>query len=172
MSASGMLPLPPLGLSPEEAASRFDLLQQKLIPLWSSIRTLNQDEQTIVVLPSLTAEVDIEGAEMQAYEERFLFLLLLLRQPRARLIYVTSQSILPSVIEYKTPESGHKETGPPCRRSADSVEKLRERILLAISGRARVRGRTYNSICPPSLNHCCARTVPNYSLGSFSTQSG
>ncbi len=100
MSALGMLPLPPLGLSPEEAASRFDLLQQKLIPLWSSIRTLNQDEQTIVVLPSITAEVDTKGAEMQAYEERFLFLLLLLRQPRARLIYITSQSILPSIIEY------------------------------------------------------------------------
>src|SRR5881398_1665928 len=40
------------------------------------------------------------GAVMQAYEERFLFLLLLLRQPRARLIYVTSQTILPSVIDY------------------------------------------------------------------------
>jgi hypothetical protein len=100
MSAPGTLPLPPLGLSPEEAASRFDLLQQKLVPLWASIRTFNQDEQTIVVLPSITAEVDIKGAEMQAYEERFLFLLLLLRQPRARLIYITSQSILPSVVEY------------------------------------------------------------------------
>src|SRR5207237_5165002 len=41
-----------------------------------------------------------EGAVMQAYEERFLFLLLLLRQPRARLIYVTSQTILPSIIDY------------------------------------------------------------------------
>ena len=37
---------------------------------------------------------------LQAYEERFLFLLLLLRQPRARLIYVTSQAIHPSVIDY------------------------------------------------------------------------
>jgi hypothetical protein len=100
MSASGTLPLPPLGLSPEEAASRFDLLQQKLVPLWSSIRAFNQDEQTIVVLPSITIDVDIKGAEVQAYEERFLFLLLLLRQPRARLIYITSQSILPSTIDY------------------------------------------------------------------------
>ncbi len=40
------------------------------------------------------------GAVLQAYEERFLFLLLLLRQPRARLIYVTSQTILPSIIDY------------------------------------------------------------------------
>src|SRR5262249_25800461 len=44
----------------------------------------------------------LEGTsvEMQPYEERYLFLLLLLRQPRARLIYVTSQPILPSVIDY------------------------------------------------------------------------
>src|SRR6476660_6989905 len=40
------------------------------------------------------------GAVMQAYEERFLFLLLLLRQPRARVIYVTSRTILPSIIDY------------------------------------------------------------------------
>jgi hypothetical protein len=56
---------------------------QKLVPLWASIRTFNQDEQTIVVLPSITIDVDIKGAEIQAYEERFLLLLLLLRQPRA-----------------------------------------------------------------------------------------
>jgi hypothetical protein len=36
----------------------------------------------------------------QAYEERFLFLLLLLRQPRARLIYVTSQAIHPDIVDY------------------------------------------------------------------------
>ena len=37
---------------------------------------------------------------LQAYEERFLFLLLLLRQPRARLVYVTSQTIHPSIVDY------------------------------------------------------------------------
>ena len=94
------MPLPELGLSAEEAAKRFERLQQKLVPLWASIRAFNQDEQTIVVVPSITAEFDIKGAEMQAYEERFLFLLLLLRQPRARLIYITSQSILPSTVDY------------------------------------------------------------------------
>src|SRR5262245_48611098 len=100
MSEPHALPLPELGLSAEEAAHRFDLLQQKLVPLWRSIRTLSKDEQTIVVVPSMTAEIDINGAETQAYEERFLFLLLLLRQPRARVIYFTSQTILPSVIDY------------------------------------------------------------------------
>src|SRR5207244_3167140 len=40
------------------------------------------------------------GLTLQSYEERFLFLLLLLRKPRMRIIYVTSQPILPTVIDY------------------------------------------------------------------------
>ncbi len=80
--------------------ARFDALQQKLVPLWTSIRALNQDEQTIVVVPSLDTDVALKGSELQAYEERFLFLLLLLRQPRARLVYVTGQAIHPSIVDY------------------------------------------------------------------------
>src|ERR1700756_270396 len=78
----------------------FDRLQKKLVPLWKSIERFNQDPQTIVVVPSMSIDAINSGAVMQAYEERFLFLLLLLRQPRARLIYVTSQTILPSIIDY------------------------------------------------------------------------
>src|SRR6478736_7660931 len=80
--------------------AEFDRLQKKLVPLWKSIERLNQDPQTIVVVPSMSIDAVDSGAVMQAYEERFLFLLLLLRQPRARLIYVTSQTILPSIIDY------------------------------------------------------------------------
>src|SRR5881392_3979301 len=80
--------------------SEFDRLQKKLVPLWKSIERFNQDPQTIVVVPSMSIDAIGSGTLMQAYEERFLFLLLLLRQPRARLIYVTSQTILPSIIDY------------------------------------------------------------------------
>jgi hypothetical protein len=80
--------------------AQFDRLQKKLVPLWKSIECFNQDPQTIVVVPSMSIDGLGAGAVMQAYEERFLFLLLLLRQPRARLIYVTSQTILPSIIDY------------------------------------------------------------------------
>ncbi len=82
------------------AQTEFDELQKKLVPLWKSIERFNQDPQTVVVVPSMSMDAVKSGAVMQAYEERFLFLLLLLRQPRARLIYVTSQMILPSVIDY------------------------------------------------------------------------
>jgi PGM1 C-terminal domain len=87
--------------NPAVAQLTFDQLQTRLVPLWKSIERMSQDEQTIVVVPSLTVDsADLTGAKLQAYEERFLFLLLLLRQPRARLVYVTSQPILPSVVDY------------------------------------------------------------------------
>src|SRR5436853_462426 len=94
------LPLPELGLTPEEAQTQFNELQRKLVPLWKSIQSFNQDEQTIVVVPSMTIDFEGSSSELQAYEERFLFLLLLLRQPRARLVYVTSQMIQPNIIDY------------------------------------------------------------------------
>jgi PGM1 C-terminal domain len=83
-----------------ESNAQFDRLQKKLVPLWKSIECLNQDPQTIVVVPSMSIDGLGGGAVLQAYEERFLFLLLLLRQPRARLIYVTSRTILPTIIDY------------------------------------------------------------------------
>jgi hypothetical protein len=60
------------------------------------------EDESVVILPSVTLDrvVERSGALVQAYEERFLFLLLLLRQPRLRMIYVTSQPIAPSIIEY------------------------------------------------------------------------
>src|SRR5438552_8384195 len=83
-----------------KSQEQFDRLQKKLVPLWKSIEAFNQDPQTSVVLPSMSVELAGAGAVVQAYEERYLFLLPLLRQPRARLIYVTSQAILPSIIDY------------------------------------------------------------------------
>ena len=94
------LEISPIGISEQEAQSRFAALQKKLIPLWEHIRQFNDSDQTIVVVPSQTIDFDCRGAEMQAYEERMLFMLLLLRQPRARLIYATSQTILPSTLDY------------------------------------------------------------------------
>jgi hypothetical protein len=94
------LPHPSLGLTPEQSGARFEELQKNLVPLWKSIESFNQDEQTIVIVPSMSIDSDFTSTELQAYEERFLFLLLLLRQPRARVVYVTSQAILPSIIDY------------------------------------------------------------------------
>jgi PGM1 C-terminal domain len=78
----------------------FDALQAKLKPLWSSLDHLNADEQTIVVVPSIDLDIKLTASQLQAYEERFLFLLLLLRQPRARMIFVTGQRISTEIVDY------------------------------------------------------------------------
>jgi len=95
--------IPPLGLTEKEAEIQFEKLQAKLIPLWKSISGIDpkdQAEQTVVVVPSQSIDFDCRGAEMQSYEERFLFMLMFLRQPRTRMIYVTSQTILPATLDY------------------------------------------------------------------------
>jgi hypothetical protein len=56
----------------------------------------------VVVIPSVTIDRvgERSGSMTQAYEERFLVLLLLLRQPRLRVVYVTSLPVAPAVVEY------------------------------------------------------------------------
>ena len=78
----------------------YDRLQAKLVPLWSSLDHLNTDEQTIVVVPSADLDVALTASQLQAYEERFLFMLFLLRQPRARVVFVTGQKISDEIVDY------------------------------------------------------------------------
>jgi hypothetical protein len=69
--------------------------------VWAAMR-LNHPDESVVVIPSVSLDraVQSSGSLNQAYEERFLFLLLLLRQPRLRMIYVTSMPIEPDIVEY------------------------------------------------------------------------
>ena len=79
----------------------FDALQARLPQVWRDIGT-NAPDESVVVIPSMTVDrvVASSGGMNQALEERFLFLLLLLRQPRLRMVYVTSMPINPMVVEY------------------------------------------------------------------------
>ena len=76
MGMTPPLEIQPLRIPEDEAQRRFEALQKKLVPLWKHICRFNDREQTIVVVPSQTIEFDCKGAEMQAYEERMLFMLL------------------------------------------------------------------------------------------------
>jgi len=89
-------------LTEDERYRRFDELQARLAGAWEAIG-LNYEDESVVVVPSITldrTESAGTGTMMQAYEERFLFLLLLLREPRLRMVYVTSVPIAPEIIEY------------------------------------------------------------------------
>ena len=63
----------------------------------------------------------------QAYEERFLFLLLLLRQPRLRMVYVTSMPIAPAIVEYylgpARPASSRATRARGCRWSPSATPR-------------------------------------------------
>jgi hypothetical protein len=88
-------------LDEDERYRRFDRLQQGMPAVWDAMR-LNLENESVVVVPSVTLDRVLEstGSRTQAFEERFLFLLLLLRQPRLRMIYVTSMPIQQAIIEY------------------------------------------------------------------------
>jgi hypothetical protein len=86
-------------LSERERSQRFARLQQRLVPLWEAMR-LNQPGESIVVVPSVTPDATQTGTVLQALEERMLFLLLLLRKPRMRVIYVTGRPVPESVVDY------------------------------------------------------------------------
>ena len=90
-----MIPQPPLpaDLTLEEEISQFERLKPRLKEMWDTILNREEEPHTSVVVPSLT----LDQAELRRlpgssfYEERLLFLLIRLRNPRARMVYVTAQ---------------------------------------------------------------------------------
>src|SRR5215467_5588196 len=88
-------------LSDKERNERFDRLQERMRGYWQ-IMGQNEEGESVVVIPSVSLDRvgERSGSLQQAYEERYLFLLLLLRHPRLRMIYVTSMPIAPQIVEY------------------------------------------------------------------------
>jgi hypothetical protein len=88
-------------LDEEARNAAFDRLQARMPSVWEAMRR-DDPRESVVVVPSMTLDrvVASAGSMSQALEERFLFFLLLLRQPRLRMVYVTSQPINPLVVEY------------------------------------------------------------------------
>ncbi len=85
----------------EVTRSTFVSLQEKLVLQWPVIGSPTDEEKTMIVVPSLSVDVPPEMTPLiPAYEERFLFLLLLLRQPRARVIYLTSMPVYERIVDY------------------------------------------------------------------------
>jgi hypothetical protein len=86
------------------ADATFAELQEKLRVLWptANLRSIGDHERTLVVIHSVSLDVPAQlYPVLPAYEERFLCLVLsLLRAPRSRVVYVTSQPIHPRVLDY------------------------------------------------------------------------
>ena len=86
------------------AEQSFAELQAQFRSIWPTVtlRSIGDVERTVVVVHSISFDVPDQLIPVfPAYEERFLCLVLsLLRAPRSRVIYVTSQPIHPRVVDY------------------------------------------------------------------------
>jgi PGM1 C-terminal domain len=89
-------------LSPQETIDQFRILQAQLSDRWHFLEGGDSADADILVVPSFS----VDQQELQKidgflhYEERLLFTLIRLRNPRTRLIYVTSQPLPSIVIDY------------------------------------------------------------------------
>ena len=86
------------------AEQTFAELQAQFRSIWPSVtlRSIGDLDRTMVVVHSISLEMPDQLVPVSpAYEERFLCLVLsLLRGPRSRVVYVTSQPIHPRVMDY------------------------------------------------------------------------
>ncbi|HLX10168.1 MAG TPA: peptide ligase PGM1-related protein [Thermoanaerobaculia bacterium] len=99
-----MNPRPPFSweLTLEQEIAAFERLKPRLQDVWATLTMRDEEPHTSVVVPSLTLDrgslAKLAGASF--YEERLLFLLMRLRNPRARMVFVTSQPVHPLTLEY------------------------------------------------------------------------
>jgi hypothetical protein len=160
-----MIPKPPFAwqLGPEQEIAEFERLQRRLLEIWDTVALKDEEPHTVVVVPSLTldqAEIrKLEGASF--YEERLLFLLIRLRNPRARVVYITSQPVHPLILEYYFEllsgiPASHARSRLTMLCAFDSSPKsltekilerprLIERIRMGISDRSRAYMTVFNS---------------------------
>ena len=86
----------------QDEVARFKDLQKRLKIVWHELQQDSAYDHTSVIVPSLSVNQEelskVTGAAF--YEERLMFALIRLRNPNARLIYVTSQPVHPDVVDY------------------------------------------------------------------------
>jgi hypothetical protein len=99
-----VIPKPPFPheLSLEQEIAEFERLKPRLMAVWDTIMMREEEPHTSVVVPSFSLDQSElkKIAGVNFYEERLLFLLIRLRNPRAHVVYVTSQPVHPMILEY------------------------------------------------------------------------
>jgi hypothetical protein len=95
-------PLDPWAPPTERELVEFERLKLRLAALWAEIFPRDDAPYTCVVVPSVSIGSDELKRHPEAafYEETLLFFLIRLRNPRARIVYVTSEPIPQAVLDY------------------------------------------------------------------------
>ncbi len=89
-------------LRPEDEAAAYERLKPRLAALWKEVFPHDDEAYTSVIVPSVTVDaLTLERhGEALYYEEALLFLLIRLRNPRSRVVYVTSRPLPQAVLDY------------------------------------------------------------------------
>jgi hypothetical protein len=99
-----MIPQPPFAtdLTLDQELEAFEKLKPRLAEVWKTLLGTDATHGTSVIVPSLTLDQEElqKLAGVAFYEERLLFFLMRLRNPRAHVVYVTSQPVHPMILEY------------------------------------------------------------------------
>jgi hypothetical protein len=151
--------------SPQELAA-YARLQARVSDLFRRLSTYPRMPQTVVVVPSLSLDPrelsKVKG--VWHYEERMLVNLMLLRQPRTKIIYVTSAAIDPAIIDYYlallpgVPASHARKRLVVMQCNDSSDQPLTAKIL----ARPRVLERIAAEIDDPSTAHLVCFNSSNY----------
>jgi hypothetical protein len=128
---------------------RFAELQRRLVTVHAAWRA-RHGRRTIVVVPSRTLDKWHEPpAESRALEERLLCLLLMLRDPGLRVVYVTSSPLPPAIVDYYL-----QLLAPALRRSA------RARLAIFSAGDDSMRPLSEKLLERPAVLRAIRRAIP------------
>lgn len=106
----------------KEFDEAFEALQKRMVPMWPgmTVRTVQNMRRAVLVVSSISIDVPSIAPVLPAYEERYLFMVRALAQsPGTRVVYVTSQPILPTLVDYYLGMAGGSE-----------AEDLRSRVFV------------------------------------------
>ena len=126
-----------------ERGARFERLQERLVPSGARCGSTSRASRSSWCRPSRPTRRQ-GGAVVQALEERFLFLLLLLRQPRLQVIYLTGRPVPESIVEYYLGAAARRDPAPGARRGCTwsrPTTARRARSPTKLLERPRVLGR-------------------------------
>lgn len=143
--------------TPETVRDRFLALQTRLDPMFREVYADPLAERTVVVIPGLSLDQDTLShiVGVSHYEERQLSMLMLLRLPRTRVVYVTSAPINPVVIDYYLSLLSGVPSGHARRRLTllSAYDTSARSLTAKILDRPRLLQRIRDAIADPATAH-------------------
>lgn len=142
-----------------EELSLYQKLQEQFANSFDQLISDVNSPKTVVIIPSLTLDQQIMSriSGVHHYEERMLCLLLLLRMPRTKVIFVTSTPIHDSIIDYYL----HLLPGVPTRHS-------RARLSLMSCYDSSPIPLSQKILDRPRLIEAIRQQIPDYSVAHMS----